>query len=110
MSGYLETSSGSVHGVCLTDLDVSMSGRSGPVKDVLISIRDEFEMSPTATAESKLIEDLGFDSLQMIQLIYFVEELAGLNTEEPSAEFPLLITLQDAVDYYFELREAHEAD
>ena len=41
-----------------------------------------------------------FDSLKLIELVATLEELAGLQVGEAPNEYPIISTLQQAVDYF----------
>ncbi len=73
--------------------------------DSAAAIRREFGIADDATPEMLLVEDLEFDSLKLLDLVAFIEELAGIGVGEAPEEYPLLETLGDASDYYLELVE-----
>ena len=52
----------------------------------------------TPSKSDRLLEDLGWDSLLVLDLIIFSEQLADLLLP-PDAE-PVILTLGDAYDYY----------
>lgn len=72
--------------------------------DIENDIRVEFRLPQDCLQQTDLV-DAGFmDSLQLLELVAFVEERAGLEVDLPTApEFPLIATLADAVEYYNEL-------
>ena len=47
--------------------------------------------------EASLIEDLGADSLAIIELVMSMEEIFNIDIEDEDAE--KLLTVQDAIDY-----------
>jgi acyl carrier protein len=47
--------------------------------------------------EASLIEDLGADSLAIIELVMSMEEVFNIDIEDDDAE--KLLTVQDAIDY-----------
>ncbi len=47
--------------------------------------------------EASLIEDLGADSLAIIELVMSMEEVFNIDIEDEDAE--KLLTVQDAIDY-----------
>ncbi|MCK5542739.1 MAG: acyl carrier protein [Desulfobacterales bacterium] len=47
--------------------------------------------------EASLIEDLGADSLAIIELVMSMEEIFNIDIEDDDAE--KLLTVQDAIDY-----------
>lgn len=67
---------------------------------VLSRIASEFQLPPGTEAGSSLADDLGFDSLRLIELVTFVESLAGCSGGDLPDEYPLLTTIVDAIEYY----------
>ncbi|MGH9090704.1 MAG: phosphopantetheine-binding protein [Acidimicrobiales bacterium] len=67
---------------------------------ILSLISEELQLPPGTGAESSLADDLGFDSLRLIELVTFVESLAGCEGRDVPDEYPLLVTVGDAVEYY----------
>lgn len=63
-----------------------------------------FELESEIEPGTRLIEDLGFDSLRMIELVSFIEDTAGLDEGDASEEYPILETIQDCFDYLQELQ------
>lgn len=53
---------------------------------------------PGLTRESTLEEDLGIDSLQLLEMVIISEQLAG--RADPSAHVPAISTLGDVYAYY----------
>ena len=49
------------------------------------------------TPESNFIEDLGADSLDIVELIMSIEELADIDVPDDDAE--KLVTVKDVIDY-----------
>ncbi len=68
-------------------------------------ICEEFELPADSSLTGDLLEEGHLDSLQMMELVSFVEEMAGIGPGQAPREYPLLSTLQDAIDYYRELIE-----
>ena len=73
--------------------------------DSAAAIRREFGIADDATPEMLLVEDLEFDSLKLLDLVAFIEELTRYGDSAFYEEYPLLETLGDASDYYLELVE-----
>jgi acyl carrier protein len=48
---------------------------------------------------SKITTDLGLDSLDLLDLVVFVDELAGVGVQ-PATDFPMLSTMHDLWDYF----------
>jgi acyl carrier protein len=46
----------------------------------------EFRLD-SCPADARLVEDLGFDSLQMLQLVYFLEDRFGVELDETRIPF-----------------------
>lgn len=51
----------------------------------------------TVTSESRLVEDLGFDSLDRVELVMELEDEFGLSIGDDAAD--ALLTVQNVVDY-----------
>ena len=65
------------------------------VKDVVV---EQLSVSPDAVKlESKIIEDLGADSLDVVELVMALEEKFGV--EIPDSEAEKLISINDFVTY-----------
>ena len=65
------------------------------VKDVVV---EQLSVSPDAVKlESKIIEDLGADSLDVVELVMALEEKFGV--EIPDSEAEKLISINDVVTY-----------
>jgi len=73
-------------------------------QDLRSALSNEFSLPKSCTDDSRLIEDLGFDSLRLLELIVFIEESAGRRAQTSSElEFPMLETIGDAIAYWDEL-------
>jgi acyl carrier protein len=55
--------------------------------------------------QASLLEDLGFDSLQLLELVDWIEAEAAIDLNEWVVEFPVLITIEDAFSYYEQMCE-----
>jgi acyl carrier protein len=67
-------------------------------------VRREFSIVGEVQPNSLLVEELALDSLDLINLVAFSEELSHqLRTD---AEFPVLVTVSDAYSYYLSLLES----
>lgn len=65
------------------------------VKDVVV---EQLSVSPDAVKlDSKIIEDLGADSLDVVELVMALEE--KFNIEIPDSEAEKLVSIQDVVSY-----------
>ena len=65
------------------------------VRDVVV---EQLNVSPEAVKlESKIIEDLGADSLDVVELVMALEE--KFDIQIPDTEAEKLISIQNAVDY-----------
>lgn len=65
----------------------------------------ECGLRPGLSDDSRFIEDLGVDSLGMLNLIIFIEELARGYELATSPEFPIIRTLSDAYSFYLSINE-----
>lgn len=64
-------------------------------------VAEAFSLSSVPRTEDRLADDLGFDSVAVLELVLVVEELAGAargggEGGAPSEEFPALETVADA--------------
>ena len=65
------------------------------VRDVVV---EQLSVAPDAVKlESKIIEDLGADSLDVVELVMALEEKFGI--EIPDSESEKLVSIKDVVDY-----------
>ena len=65
------------------------------VRDVVV---EQLSVSPDQVKlDSKIIEDLGADSLDVIELVMALEEKFGI--EIPDSESEKLVSIKDVVDY-----------
>ena len=69
---------------------------------VILSEQFEYE-EDNITAETRLVEDLGADSLDVVELLMAIEETFGVSV--PDEDVPGLKTVKDIVDYV----ETHQA-
>jgi acyl carrier protein len=68
----------------------------------------EFKLDPTPSLTQNLIE-LGLDSVDMINLIVYIEELASIDGElDGGSDFPVLRSVGDAYTYYRELVDSDQ--
>ena len=65
------------------------------VRDVVV---EQLSVSPDQVkVDSKIIEDLGADSLDVVELVTALEEKFGI--EIPDSESEKLVSIKDVVDY-----------
>jgi len=55
------------------------------------------------TPDATLVDDLGVDSLSMVEIMYAIEDSFGLSI--PEEDIPDLVTVGDAVDYVTRARQ-----
>jgi len=60
----------------------------------------EFKISPVPSGQSLLCEELGLDSVDMVDLILFLEDLAGLSVVIEPEVYPVIRSVHDAFLYY----------
>jgi hypothetical protein len=65
-------------------------------------LQEHFELPSLPEPTDLLIEDLGFDSLRMLELVDAIEDLAAQRTARPPnpVEYPLLLTPGDAFQFF----------
>jgi acyl carrier protein len=56
------------------------------------------ELPAVIVPDALLADDLGLDSIHVLELILVIESLAG--GDDPPGEYPTLVTLADAYGYY----------
>lgn len=74
----------------------------GEVASFLEQVRAHF-LIPEKSPIDQRLDSLGFDSLRTLELVSFVEDMAGLPPGESPDAYPILESVSDAVDYYSEL-------
>ena len=69
------------------------------LEEVISLIREQLKLKDDVkvTADSKIISDLGADSLDILQLLMTLEEKHGVTI--PDEELAKFIVVQDIVDY-----------
>jgi acyl carrier protein len=60
----------------------------------------EFGINPPVSLKSRLAEDLGFDSLNVLELVVWIEETAAGEQLEVLRDYPILMTVADAVSLH----------
>lgn len=73
------------------------------VEAFIVVVRDEFSLSGDIRPGSLLVDELDLDSLDLINLVAFSEELSG--QVRTDGEFPVFVTMSDAYSYYTSLLE-----
>lgn len=63
----------------------------------------------TSSRDATLVEQLGMDSLEMLNLAAAIEELAGVQTSMDNVPSADLVTVGDAYDYYSALASGGQA-
>ena len=67
------------------------------------ALAEQFEVSPdTITLDTNLVDDLGADSLDVVELIMSIEDEFGVSISDEEAAN--LVTVQRIVDYVEKLR------
>lgn len=74
---------------------LAASDIAGAVKEIIVEMMgiDESEVTPTA----RFVDDLGADSLDLVELVMRAEEAFGIEIQDDAAE--KLVAVQDAIDY-----------
>jgi acyl carrier protein len=67
-----------------------------------VAFSAEFDRSSPPNLDDLLVDDLGFDSLDMFNLVAFIEETAN-SSESDGAGLPILTSVRDAYEYLQEL-------
>jgi acyl carrier protein len=71
--------------------------------EFIASLSEEFGIDPKPSPESSLWDDLDFDSVDMVDLVLFIEELAQLEVVSEPEMYPVIVFVRDAYDYYTDL-------
>lgn len=66
------------------------------------------EMSDTSFEGKSIIEDLGFDSVSLIQLVTEIEETFGVDMDESGSLLELLDSYDELVDYLTERKGVYQ--
>ena len=70
---------------------------------VQMALAEQFEVSPdTITLDTNLVDDLGADSLDVVELIMSIEDEFGVSISDEEAAN--LVTVQRIVDYVEKLQ------
>ena len=70
---------------------------------VQLALAEQFEVSPgTITRDTNLVDDLGADSLDVVELIMSIEDEFGVSISDEEAAN--LVTVQRIVDYVEKLQ------
>ncbi len=65
------------------------------------------ELMKNQYPELTLTSELNFDSINLMELVLLIEEVANFNSSDDiNMEFPVLETLDDAYQYYLDLFKA----
>lgn len=71
------------------------------------AVQTEFSLESALTDQTDLSAELGFDSLDMIDLVTFIEEIAGVQPgDEPTTDYPKLETGAEAYAYFESVLDA----
>ena len=71
---------------------------SNSTGSLLEAIWCQFKLDGTPDPRLGLIDDLGFDSLSLIELVLFIAEYTHA-TEDRFVDYPILETVEDAISY-----------
>jgi acyl carrier protein len=64
------------------------------IKDILAVVKEEDALRETITPKSDLINEIGIDSLQMIQFILMVEEAFRVEISYEDLDFQYLLSVE----------------
>jgi acyl carrier protein len=70
------------------------------VLEMVTALTEEFELESPVRPADRLVEDLGFDSLGLFELVGWVEERAGATPATLGYSFPSLETIEDVIEFY----------
>ncbi|MDA8367842.1 MAG: hypothetical protein M0Z62_12940 [Actinomycetota bacterium] len=72
-------------------------------------IQGEFDLPERPDGRDRLVEDLGFDSFLLLELVVVIHEAFGRSSTtgpKPAGEYPILTTVDDALAYAFDTAAA----
>lgn len=72
-------------------------------EDFIELVTNEFEISIPALSSSDFVHDLDFDSVDMVNLIIYVEDLSGIEVVKDADIYPVIRTVRDAYLYLHDL-------
>ncbi|MGA8726005.1 MAG: hypothetical protein WB565_13280 [Acidimicrobiales bacterium] len=68
--------------------------------EFISSLISEFDIEGVPESSTRFIDQLGFDSVNMLDLVLYVEELAGGAKQRLSSSYPVIASIKDAYIYY----------
>lgn len=64
------------------------------LKDIIANVKEDETLRDTVTPATDLVNEVGLDSLQMIQFILLVEEAFGVEIQYEDLDFECLLSVQ----------------
>ncbi|AKG34764.1 acyl carrier protein [Paenibacillus durus] len=69
------------------------------IKEIIIKVKEDESLRNTLTPESDLINDVGLDSLQMINFILEVEDRFGVEIVYEDLDYNSLLSIERFIDF-----------
>ncbi|AIQ12900.1 acyl carrier protein [Paenibacillus durus] len=69
------------------------------IKEIIIKIKEDESLRSTLTPESDLINDVGLDSLQMINFILEIEDRFGVEIVYEDLDYNSLLSIERFIDF-----------
>ena len=83
--------------------ELGLRRRTVTEEEFIDCIAGEFDLSPVPSAKSLLVEELGFDSVDMVNLVAYVEELAEVSQIPDADIYPVIRTVGEAYSYLLDV-------
>ncbi|QWU13711.1 acyl carrier protein [Paenibacillus sophorae] len=69
------------------------------IKEIIIKVKEDESLRSTLTPESDLINDVGLDSLQMINFILEIEDQFGVEIVYEDLDYNSLLSIERFMDF-----------
>ncbi|MDT3426274.1 acyl carrier protein [Paenibacillus forsythiae] len=69
------------------------------IKEIIIKVKEDEDLRSTLTPESDLINEVGLDSLQMINFILEVEDRFGVEIVYEDLDYDSLLSIERFIDF-----------
>ncbi|WP_223068411.1 acyl carrier protein [Paenibacillus caui] len=69
------------------------------IKEIIIKVKEDESLRNTLTPESDLINEVGLDSLQMINFILEVEDRFGVEIIYEDLDYSSLLSIEGFIDF-----------
>jgi hypothetical protein len=87
------------------NLDLAAGDENVGLRRLRNRINAELQFDVTERVDETLLGSLNLDSIQIIELVSIIEEVALGDQQDGALDFPLLVTKADCLEYFDELRK-----